>query len=245
MTSGRAFAGTTVDFGFEDGRRLLETQREGGRVYVPDDVSSSESTPLVVFLHGTNREGRLHRWMRPGPRDLRPVVDALIAREAIVPVLLAAPSQTRDADSGRSLWSNFDLARFLDRTQGALGDRARVAPEQVIVLGHSGAGCNTAGGLLRIAAERSEITPAAIVAIDTCMSADTARFLAQADERTTRQVYWQPFTWPRDFQDFLDQVAPRRTDVFREIHETGPSPHYDVVRPAFVAALETLLPSGS
>ncbi|RYE94968.1 MAG: hypothetical protein EOO75_00535, partial [Myxococcales bacterium] len=141
-------------FAFEDERYLLPHQKEGGLVYVPSAVPAGASVPLVIFLHGNNPNGPLHRGLGSGAGlltssneieagyDLRPVVQEMIDRGTMAPVMVGGPSQTREASKGRDMWPTFDPFAFVDAAERSLGDRARVDRERVVVVGHSGAGCS-------------------------------------------------------------------------------------------------------
>jgi len=90
------------------------------------------------------RPDPLHRLLAP-PLDLSRDFGRAIGRGVCAPVLVAAPSQTRDAHSSPALWTadGLDLADFvrvLDAELAALGS-VRIDRRAVSVFGHSGAGC--------------------------------------------------------------------------------------------------------
>ena len=240
-------AGRSFDFQFHDEEYLQPRQHFGGRAYVPKQVNADEPVPLVVFLHGVNRLNRLHMWLGPGPADLRTRLENAIRRGDLAPAVLAAPSQTRDALWANTLWTGFDLDEFVTAAERALAGRARISHDQVIVAGHSGAGCNVEGGLLKIAADRGAIRPMGIVAIDTCLDAVVGEALARASEFTRIGAYWQSAVWNRKVADFaigFEVARPEAlpsTDWFSHVDPTGRWPHDALVAPSLLGAISVLI----
>src|SRR5262249_2545812 len=104
-----AEGGTTFDFAYHDGTALRPGQAQAGRAYVPGAVGESARVPFVVFLHGMNSRGLKNMWLGDGVKDdLRQVVDDLLDEHRTAPLILAGPSQTRDAGSSLKLWLDFD-----------------------------------------------------------------------------------------------------------------------------------------
>jgi hypothetical protein len=191
--------GQTRDFTY-DGRDVGHLERAyRGRVFVPALTAArakERPVPLVVFIHGTNAEAIDFRWMGGGREgDVRRIVAALVENQRIEPVVVAAPSATLPAAivNAHTSWPAFDLDRFVSRTVRELRGVARIDLARVIVVGHSGAGCNRQGGLL--ATLNAVLRPLAILSIDTCMAPDTAPLLALADRRTAVVVSWQTHSW--------------------------------------------------
>jgi pimeloyl-ACP methyl ester carboxylesterase len=165
--------------------------------------------PVVVFLHGVNESRRLHPRLSSGDDDLRKVVDALVASGKTTPLVLAAPTHSKDAQYTEVLFPGFDLDAFVDATQAALPDGVRVDRGRVVVVGHSGGACNPQGGLLAVAKKRGGLVPLALVESDGCMDAYVADALKQAPEPTRVHVYWQTWMWPRRFDAFREQLSGR------------------------------------
>jgi hypothetical protein len=247
LLSSPSDAGKSFDFAFHDEEYLLPRQHGGGRAYVPKQVTADTAVPLVVFLHGVNRRNRLHMWLGSGPADLRAKLDKWIARGDLPPAVLAAPSQTRDALWPGTLWTGLDLDEFVTAAERAVAGRAQISRDQVIVAGHSGAGCNMEGGLLKIAADRGAIRPIGIVALDTCLDAEVGQALARANELTRVAAYWQSVMWHRKVVDFaigfglVRQEYPPGTDWFAEVHPTGRWPHDALVAPSLLEAISVML----
>lgn len=213
-------------------------QRWLGRAFVHRLAAADPARPLpiLVFLHGTNAAQIKHRWMGGGQEgDVRRIAAQLMEAGQIPPILVAAPSAVLPAAVAvaRTSWPAFDLDAFLDATAARLRGVATVDRARVIVAGHSGGGCNAAGG---IATALRASTPAhAALVIDTCMDADIALPLAQSPPTTHVVVSWQTLTWARrPFADFRRafqrgiDAHPAAPGVLRELehlHPTEPMPH--------------------
>jgi hypothetical protein len=242
-----SYAGKTVDFEFHDEEYLLPRQHNGGRAYIPKQVTADTPVPLVVFLHGVNRRNRLHMWLGAGPADLRARLDKWIGQGDLPPAVLAAPSQTRDALWPAMLWTGIDLDEFVAAAEKAVAGRARISRDQVIVAGHSGAGCNLEGGLLKIAADRGAIRPIGIAALDTCLDGEVGQALARAGDSTRIAAYWQSVIWNRRVVDFaigfglVRQEYPPGTDWFEHVNPTGRWPHDALVVPSLLQAVSVFL----
>jgi hypothetical protein len=163
--------------------------------------------------------------------------------------MLAAPSQTQRATAAANLWTDFDLDEFVDATDDVLGSVASIDRSQVLLVGHSGAGCNKSGGLASVTAGTHAIQPLGIVAIDICMEQDSATALALAPLETPVAVFWQA-SWPRAFNEFrtifdvLRRPAPGARDFMEEVPFTADrDAHNTIVRVAMPRALAFFLPS--
>lgn len=215
-------AGASSTFPFEDARYLQAGEKDSGLVH-RTDTNAKGALPILVYLHGTNEKGPLHRGLGAPGFDLRKISN-------LAPMLLAGPSMTRDAWTGSRLWPDFDLTRFVETVDAALPDGVSVDRARVILAGHSGAGCNLKGGLL----SPGGLAPRAILAIDTCLDADFGRAFGEATDRAPVHVFWQE-SWMRDvpafetaFNDALQQNVARRGTIAR-MNVPGPNPHEDIV----------------
>jgi hypothetical protein len=240
-------AGKSFDFEFHDEEFLFLGQHRGARAYVPKQVTTDEPVPLVVFLHGVNRNNQLHMWLGQGPDDLRARLDGWIKRGDLPPVVLAAPSQTRLATWAGTLWTGIELEEFVLAAERAVAGRARISHDHVIVAGHSGAGCNASGGLLKIAADRGSIQPIGIVALDTCLDAEVGQALGRASQFTRIGTYWQSAVWNRKLADFAigfeltRAESPPGTDWFAQVDPIGRWPHDALVAPSLLKAISVLV----
>ncbi|WP_437326145.1 hypothetical protein [Sorangium sp. So ce381] len=213
-------------------------RRWRGRAFVHRLAAADPARPLpiLVFLHGTNEARIEHRWMGGGQEgDVRRIAAQLMEAGRIPPMLVAAPSAVLPAAVAvaRTSWPAFDLDAFLDATAARLRGVATVDRARVVVAGHSGGGCNKAGG---IAAALSASTPVhAALVIDTCMDVDIALPLARSRPTTHVVVSWQTMTWVkrpiadfrRAFQRGVD-AHPAAPGVLRELEPlipTEPMPH--------------------
>ncbi len=199
-SSGALAVPGTYDFPFNDAA-WLASGKYGGRAYVGASVDAS-SAPLVVWLHGNNNGGALHRGLGGSGSafDLRSLVPA--------DLIVAGPSQTRGA-SGGTLFSHFDLDAFVEAVEEATStvvDRSRV-----YLVGHSGANCNVSGGTL---SDLGAIEPH-IIAIDGCLDDKYGRAYHAQSARVPVSIYYQTGTWPRDYEAFRKSFGD--AGVFREI----------------------------
>jgi len=224
-----------------------ESEANAGLVVVPAAVARGASVPLVVFLHGLNEHGPLHKWLgAKGTEDMSLALEALQDEGKTRPFVVAAPSQTIDAARPWGMWQGFDLGDFVQKAEAALGGRARVDRAKVIVLAHSGGGCNVHGSALRAASSRG-VVPYAVVLADTCFDRGVAETLLLAAPATRIFAYYQTRTWDRDFGPFRaaffahPEVGPsdRR---FIEVPLRGPGAHDRIFRVAVSRAFPELLP---
>lgn len=227
-----AAAGSTLYFDHDSATLLEKGEQLGAAIYVPSDVDTPTALPLVVFLHGTNPTGALHLWLGGGPApDLRDVVDGWTDPGRPAAFLLAAPSQTHGAGSGSTLWPTFDLASFVDHAEAALPTTVEVDRQRILVVGHSGAGCNGLGGLVSIATTAASATttaPYALVALDTCLDDPFAMALRKASTRgVSVSVFFQRTIWPRDFDGFVKATSPAVATF--ELAVAGSNAHDDIV----------------
>jgi hypothetical protein len=242
--------GDRVTFSFHDEDYLQHGESAGGLAYVSDGVSQGEVVPLVVFLHGVNVGGALHLWAGgAGTTDLTWLVSAQIDSRSVRPFIFAAPSATRDAMSGRRLWRDFNLDEFVEEVDASLGGRASVARDQVVLAGHSGAGCNPDGGLLRASAHPGSILPIAIVAIDTCLDAEAGNSFGSAPPRIPLFVNWERAAWPRSIEPFLAAFhnsasanVGRAEPTIEEVTSFRARPHDEIVPRTLGSLLPVLLP---
>lgn len=194
--------GRTIDVAY-DGKDVKGPGRAyTTRIFLHDEaLRTRRPMPLVVFMHGLNRDLIPHRWMGGGNEgDVRRIVSELIDAGKIPPVILAGPgSIERAAVSGGSSFPVFDFDKLLDQIEQGAAPHASFDRKRVIVTGHSGAGCSDQGGI--IAATRTREPVLAIVSIDTCMPGALATALGNATPSTHVIVTWQ-IAWDRPFTHF-------------------------------------------
>jgi hypothetical protein len=248
--------GTSYEYEY-DGRDVGHRERAWlGRAFVHSSIATvtQKPAPIVVFLHGMNTDRIKYRWMGGGQEgDVRRIVADLMEAGSIVPMIVAAPSTIDPVTASNAvlLWPAFDLDAFLDRTVERLAGIATVDRSRVVVVGHSGAGCNIRGGLAT--ALRAKTIPFAEVVIDTCMATDFAKLLAHAPPATNVIVSWQSLSWEdRFFDDFrhlfkreLKKAVPPLPGVLRALDYMQPtqaSPHDAMVSLTLRSWLPRLLP---
>ena len=222
--------GKTIDFVYDASDVRHPEEAYEGRLFVPREVAADPRVPrpFLVFLHGVNPEHIRLRFSggKPDEPDVRILVAQMIANGTIPPVVLGAPGTTVSSELPVTLWPGFDLDRFVERSARLLRGKATLDLDRVVLVGHSGAGCNAKGGLFSALAGTT-LHLRAIMSADTCMDVDQAKLLAAAPAGTDVVVTWQPFTWKRDFdayraamdavpipegsRRFLEQMDPPRS----------------------------------
>jgi hypothetical protein len=249
LATASASASTTVTYPYADEVLLHASEKKGGLAYVTAGVEEAdEPAPVVVYLHGLNDCGSVHFWYGLFNTDLRPLADEIVAGGKVRPFVLAAPSQTYNAGSMSTMWSEFDLDTFLDATDAALPDGVWLDRDAVIVVGHSGAGCNLKGGLLGTLSPFVATRPAGIIAADTCFDTNIGTALGAVPVGTPVFAFYQPFTWNRDFEPFrtafkleLERVPGRVGTIVVE-DKNGNDPHNAILERALREALPSLIP---
>jgi hypothetical protein len=231
--------GTSYDYQY-DGVDVGHKERAWlGRAFIHSSIATvpAKPAPILVFLHGMNTDLIKYRWMGGGQEgDVRRMVAELMEEGSIQPMIVAAPSTIDRVTASNAvlLWPAFDLDNFLDQTAARLAGLATIDRSRVIVVGHSGAGCNIRGGLAT--ALRAKTVPFADLVIDTCMATDFAKDLAHAPPATNVIVSWQSISWEdRLFDDFrhvfkreLKKATPPLEGALRELDYQQPtqaSPH--------------------
>jgi poly(3-hydroxybutyrate) depolymerase len=248
LSSAVAGARTEVEFAYGGGKYVKPREAaRAGLVVVPDAVSVGARAPLVVFLHGLNQDGPLHKWMgAKGNPDVSAMLASLQAEGKAAPFLVAAPSQTIDASKPWGMWAGFDLADFVQKTEAALGSRAVVDRSRVVVLAHSGGGCNVHGSAL-LAASAKAPAPYAVVLADTCFDRGVAETLLKAAPSTRVHTFYQTASWERDFEPFRSLFLGSREHGPHErsmthVPLTGYGSHDRILSIVVERAIPVLLP---
>ncbi len=240
---------TTVTFPYQDAKLLAPGEKNGGLAYLAKGVEGAdEPVPVVVFLHGLNDRGLVHFWYGLQNYDLRPLVDDIVATGKVRPFVLAAPSQTVRATALSTIWTDFDLDTFLDATEAALPAGVAIDRDAIVVVGHSGAGCNPSGGLLGLFSPFVAAKPIGVVAADVCYDASTGATLGAMPVGTQVVAYYQPFTWWRDLDQFraafdkqIDREPGRMGSIVIE-QKNSADPHNVILERALRETLPALLP---
>jgi hypothetical protein len=231
-------SGSTVVFPYRQRRLLYSRNAPGGLAYVTSGAAHGASLPVVVFLHGMNPDELMHPWFGPPYGDLRPVLESLIASGKVAPLVRAAPTHTRFATGATSMWPRFDLDDFLDATEAALGESAKLDRARVVVVGHSGAGCNAAGGILAESVRRAK--PLALVDVDGCVDETIMPSLAQTSASTPVHFFWQR-TWVRPIPELESACPACKVEEITDL-AARPAPHVAILPEALRRVLPELLP---
>lgn len=246
--------GTTIDFKYDARDVKQSSLAYTGRVYLSQktlEAAPKKKLPLVVFIHGLNRDRIPHRWMGGGTEgDVRTIIGEMIESGKIAPAIVAGPgSVEKEAVAFGSSFPTFDFDNFVSLTEKALAGTATVDRERIIVAGHSGAGCSKDGGI--VAATKAKIRPHTVISIDTCMALALAKSLAEAPPTTHVFVTWQAATWDRPFNDFRSVFEktrgehPEKNGVHRVLDQLKAEgrAHDATVAQTFVKYLPRLLPT--
>jgi hypothetical protein len=250
--------GTTIDYAW-DGKDISHPERAWlGRTFVHRTAlaDASAKRPLLVFIHGLNTERIKYRWMGGGNEgDVRRIVAGLVEAGKIPPVIVAAPSSIVPSAVTNAVtsWPAFDLDRFVEETQKALGGTASIDPSRILVAAHSGGGCNTRGGIATAIGGKTKVFAA--LSIDTCMLPDMAKVLATTRNDMHVIVSWQTLSWAkRPFGEFRAVFTkgmaehPAASGFLRELEHVQPRepmPHDAMVGLTLDRWLPVLLAVGS
>jgi len=225
-----ASTGTTIDYAWDGGEQ--RNRAWYGRAYVPEGVDPDTPLPVIVFLHGLNKILVKHRWMGGGPEDdLRTRLDDWIAGGVMPKMIIVGPSSTVKSEvfTGAS-WRHFELDHFMKLTRRALHGHARIDDDQIVLAGHSGAGCSLHGGLATADAASTRLH--AMLAIDTCMDGAFGKRLGETSPETHVVVGYQKLGWTRSFKaferSFRETVEghPVPDGILRELDEQKPERDY-------------------
>lgn len=219
--------GKTIDVAYDTRDTGHPTEAYVARLFLARDARNKPTTPqpLLVFLHGVNGEHVKFHFAggKPDKADIRIIVAELIEKGVIPPVILAAPSTVVSSETPVALWPGFDLDRLVERVIVSLRGQARVDLDRIVVVGHSGAGCNQKGGLASAMATTT-LPIRAFLSVDTCMTEADAKTFGNAPPGTDLFVSYQTYTWDRPFAAFTDvfNEATRGRTSTRQVEELKP-----------------------
>ena len=164
-------AGNAGDPLFDAGH-LFEYDNKGkkdARLWAHPAAPFAKKVPLLVFLHGiapTKLEGMDCDYPQlqsdfaahPFGCHLGHLARALVNGGKVRPIAVAAPT-AHDNKSSTHLWRVFDLGKLVQRVAeelASLNAGFEIDPDEVILAGHSGAGCDGSNGLYKVAKEHGE-----------------------------------------------------------------------------------------
>ncbi len=194
-----------VEFPFDDEHLLRPKEINGGKLFrthgLPRDGSA---VPLVIFIHGMTMDGALHHWLSTdplGPFDARVFMDDLVDQGLVQPHVVAAPSQTLDADNPEKLFVGLDFDGFVKAAEAALGPVQKVDRNRIIVIGNSAGACYPGAASFQ-ALNAKSFRPLGLFAVDGCMSKEGGELLARAPNVENVVVVYQDVAWERPFGEF-------------------------------------------
>ncbi|MDP3274701.1 MAG: hypothetical protein Q8Q09_05855 [Deltaproteobacteria bacterium] len=191
-----------VTFEFDDARLLTRRQRRAGAAWVTPTALPGQPLPLLIYLHGLNRDHIHHRWLHGSVWDMRTIVGPPAARGEIGPMAVAVPSTTGDdAQSSLTIYRTFDVAGFVEATAHALESQGMVIDRnRVIFVAHSASSCAERNGLFAGVGNRAVST---ILNIDGCMNGRFGVLLGGAPAWQQVIVLYQDWMWARDYEGFV------------------------------------------
>jgi hypothetical protein len=243
-----------IEFPFDDAVRLLPGETHAGKAWrsrgLPADGSA---VPLVIFVHGIIFDGQRHHWLtldRNGPWDARPFMSDLVESGEVAPLIVAVPSQTRDATDPGKLFIGLEFAAFVRAVEDAIAPYQRVDRARIVVIGHSGSACdpnNAAFASLRA----KTFVPRALLAIDGCLAPSNARLLATTEAARDVIVTYQQQIWTeRPLDEFratwdreLERTWPRGLRVLERLEPPSDNPHLAIVEQTARRWLPSILPA--
>ncbi|MGZ3421350.1 MAG: alpha/beta hydrolase family protein [Polyangiales bacterium] len=208
--------------------------------------------PLVVFVHGITFDGLRHHWLTEdpnGPWDARPFMESLVDEGRIAPLVVAVPSQTKDASDPAHLFEDIDFDAFVDVVDGALAPWQRVDRERVVIIGHSGAVCDPSNATFA-ALHTKKLTARALIAVDGCLAESNATLLASTTHVRDVIVTYQDQIWKeRPFDEFrnawdaaLEKTWPRGLRVLERHELQSENAHLELVEVTARRWLPVILP---
>jgi murein DD-endopeptidase MepM/ murein hydrolase activator NlpD len=181
------------------------------RVWAHPAVAGAGKVPLLVFLHGIAATQDMDCNFPQLQNDLRKhsfachlgrLAKSLVDGGKVRPLAIAAPT-AHDNKSSTRLWRVFDLAKFVQRVvEEAKAAGVEIDLDEVMVAGHSGAGCDASNGLYKVAKEHARFQAPdgssrelrVLGFADTCARNALARIAAdglKGDEKTAIYVTFQ------------------------------------------------------
>lgn len=242
-----------VEFPFQDEQRLLPGETNAGKLWRSHGLRDDGSAvPLVVFVHGIIFDGQRHHWLTvdpAGPWDARPFMESLVDEGALPPLVVAVPSQTRDATDPGKLFVGIDFDAFVDAVDRALAPYQRVDRTRIVVLGHSGSACDPESAAFA-ALNAKTFVPRALIAIDGCLAASSGKKLATTTHARDVIVTYQEQIWPeRPFVEFrstfegaLTETWPRGLRVIERLELSVENAHLALVEATARRWLPVVLP---
>jgi len=188
--------------------------KKDARLWAHPAAAAAGKVPLLIFLHGI------------APGDLKPMdcdypqlrddfkdrefachlgylAKSLIHARKVRPLAIAAPSAHDNKSAGR-LWRAFDLGKLVQRVAEEL-ERVNAGFEidfdEVLLAGHSGAGCDQNNGLYKVANEHGEFKDKSgavhqlrvLGFADTCASSGLASVAQNGLKRNSKTAIYTMF----------------------------------------------------
>lgn len=242
-----------VEFPFQDDLRLLPGEANAGKLWRSHGLlDDGSAVPLVIFVHGIIFDGQRHHWLTAdpaGPWDARPFMESLVDQGELPPLVVAVPSQTRDATDPGKLFNGIDFDAFVAAVDSALAPHQRVDRTRVVVLGHSGSACDPESAAFAALGAKTFV-PRALIAMDGCLAPNTAHRLATTTRARDVIVTYQEQIWnERPFAEFkaefdtaVDGAWPRGLRALDRMELASENAHLALVEATARKWLPVVLP---
>jgi hypothetical protein len=127
------------------------------RVWAHPHCFFSGPRPLLIFLHGINRDAKeKYPVLSDNGVHVGKLAAKLIDDGKVTPMAIVAPTEFKGGGK-EAVWAGFSVARMVDAAVKILAPlNVQVDLDQVSVVGHSGAGGYGGAGLLKIAGQHAE-----------------------------------------------------------------------------------------
>src|SRR5262249_28085157 len=183
--------GRTIDYAYDAKDVKDPTRACEGRAFLHDRaVASHEPLPLIVFLHGLNRELIPHRWMGGGTEgDVRRLVADLVDRGVLPPVILAGPGSVAPAAVSGGASFPVDVQARAGRSSAVARHSARARPPSCT---SASARCDGRADVREVAAANPRCAAAPLSGARPVELARgrSARALASSRPRLLRRFAW-------------------------------------------------------
>lgn len=150
-----------VEFSYNDPKLLKTTDIANGykssRFWIPNVPSATvKRLPVAIMLHGINTGGYMHKFLGNDgyAKQFYALAGDLVKGGLVEPMIVAAPSQTANQAgvsgyASNYLWLDFDVEQFIDEMKKYMPMDVSIDEENIILIGHSGAGCPVRGGIIK------------------------------------------------------------------------------------------------
>ncbi len=185
---------------------------DGLKIFIPGKATCGGIYPVIVTLHGLNKENKFDISMGPGSRGMELIVNQHTSNGG-EPVILVEPIDFKP--SSDVLWaSGFDYSALMNIVRSKLQEN-NIQISDISVFGHSGAGCSRSNGIYKII--KTEKNLRFVGLSDTCFNTEYGNALKRDLPASTVLISinngnvasWNPGV--REFADFENELGMTST----------------------------------